>query len=81
MRFWEQNILQFYFAESQGSSLLYICAKHGLQWDNGISNVVVEEEKKHNASILESANPSPGLFPFMVAALRELWYDLNRIFQ
>ncbi len=53
------------FALAQRCTLLHTCAKHGLQWDDGLRCAVDEGGMKD----VEERDLETGMFPFMLAAL------------
>ncbi len=72
------------FATAQQTTPFNICTKHGVQWENG-TKIILENDD--NVDILEAADTSTGLFPFMVAAVGRCGnepnyaYDFDSIFQ
>merc|ERR1719242_1307637 len=62
------------FASSQQRTTLHVCAKHGVQWENG-----TKEMLEGNAlDVVERMDDSTGLYLFMTAALgdEKTKYDL-----
>ncbi len=83
---WDDGMEQIVesFALSQQTTLLNVCTKHGVQWENG-TKIVLESDD--DVDILETADTSTGLFPFMVAAVGHCGnesnhgYDIDSVFQ
>ncbi len=73
------------FASAQQTTPFNICTKHGVQWENG-TRIVLENIHDNVDIILEAADTSTGLFPFMVAAAGRCGnepnyaYDFDSIF-
>ncbi len=67
------------FALAQQTTPLNVCIKHGVQWENG-TKIVLENDD--NVDILEIADTSTALYPFMAAAVghSNTMYDIDSIF-
>ena len=63
------------FASEQGSSPVIVCAKHGVTWENGMKNVLEENE----IGMLQEQEKGSGLYPFMLAGM-EKNYVLESVF-
>ncbi len=84
---WDDGLEQIVraFAFAQQTAPLNVCAKHGLQWENG-TKLVLENDDNVDI-ILDTADTSTGLYPFMMAAVGgrdddepNYGYDFDSIF-
>ncbi len=66
---WEDGLLkemvETFISNERASTALSVCTKYGLQWDNGMKNVVGEIDDHE----LYMADKMLGLYPFMVAGV------------
>ncbi len=70
------------FASVQQIAPLNVCTAHGVQWENGTR---ITLESMADIDILETADTSTGLYPFMIAAVGDgnnrCKYDFDSVFE
>jgi len=66
------------FASSQQTTTLHVCAKYGVQWENGTREML----EGNDVDIVERVDASTGLYLFMIAALgdKKCKYDLDSVY-
>jgi len=66
------------FVSTQQTTTFHVCIKHGVPWENGTKEVFGGNNVE---TVAEREDISTGLYPFMLAAVKESYgYDLDSVF-